>query len=80
MDIESIYTAHDFYPYGYAYIGKEAVKNALSACRTPILEIKAMIEENPTLTDVEIREKYNSQKLPTVRLGVFTAVRNFIIK
>ena len=80
MDIESVYTAHDFHPYGYAYVGKEAVKKALSACRAPILEIKAMIEENPTLTDAEIREKYNSQNLPTVRLGVFAAVRNFRIK
>lgn len=76
MDIESIYAAHDFHPYGYAFVGKEAVKLALSACSEPLLNMKKLIEENPTLSDAEIREIYNaSAKIPPVREGVFRKVR-----
>ncbi len=76
MDIEAIYAAHDFHPYGYAFVGKEAVKLALRACTEPLLNMKKLIEENPTLSDAEIREIYNaSAKIPPVREGVFRKVR-----
>lgn len=76
MDILEIYASHDYHPYGYAYLGKEAVENALdSACR-PLITMKKMIENNPTLTDAEIREMYNSSAhIPPVRERVFQAVR-----
>ena len=76
MDIESIYAAHDYHPYGYAYIGKEGVAAALDASERPLFEIKKLIEDNPALTDSEIREIYNSSpNHPTVREGVIRAVR-----
>ena len=76
MDIESIYAAHDYHPYGYAYIGREAVAAALDASERPLFEIKKLIEDNPALTDSEIREIYNSSpNHPTVREGVIRAIR-----
>lgn len=76
MDIESIYTAHDYHPYGYAYLGREAVENALDACSRPLLTLKRMMENNPTLSDEAIRQKYQSSvNIPTVSQKVIAAVR-----
>ena len=81
MDIENMYAAHDYHPYGYAYVGREAVENALDAASRPLLTMKKMIENNPTLTDAEIREMYNSSAhIPPVREGVFRAVREALCK
>ncbi|MBE6548703.1 MAG: MBL fold metallo-hydrolase [Ruminococcaceae bacterium] len=79
MDIESIYAAHDYHPYGYAYVGREAVENALDAASRPLLTMKKMIENNPDKTDAEIREMYNSSAhIPPVRERVFHAVRELL--
>lgn len=75
MDIESIYTAHDYHPMGYAYEGKENVFKALDFCIEPFLRIKKLIEAYPEKSDEEIREIYHNDNLPTVRIGIFTAVR-----
>ena len=76
IDIEEIHTAHDFHPYGICYVGKEAVKSALDACREPLLNMCALIKANPEKSDAEIREMYNSSaKIPPVREGVFRLVR-----
>ena len=76
LDVESIYTAHDYHPYGYAYIGREAVENALDAASRPLLTMKKMIKSHPELSDAEIRIMYNScANIPPVREGVFRAVR-----
>ena len=75
MGIESIYTAHDYHPMGYAYEGKENVFKALDFCIEPFLRIKKLIEAYPEKSDEEIRAIYHKEKLPTVRIGIFTAVR-----
>ena len=76
MDIENIYSAHDFHPFGYAFVGKEAVADALRASETPIRNIAELICKHPEMSDGEIREIYNaSAKIPPVREGVFENVR-----
>ena len=76
IDIENIYSAHDFHPYGYAFVGKKAVSDAFSASETPIKNIAKLILDNPGLSDAEIREIYNaSAKIPPVREGVFKRIR-----
>ena len=80
MDIESIYTAHDYHPYGYAYLGREAVENALDACTRPLLTIKKMIERTPELSDAEILKNYQgSVRIPTVSERVVAAVREQLL-
>ncbi len=80
MDVEAIYTAHDYHPYGYAYIGCEAVENALDAATRPLLTIKRMMENRPHLSNAEIRRLYEaSAKLPTVADKVFAAVRDELV-
>ena len=75
MDIESIYTAHDYHPMGYAYNGKENATKALDFCLEPLYRINELIKAFPEKNDVEIREIYQKEKLPTVKLPIFTAVR-----
>lgn len=80
MDIESIYTAHIYHPYGYSYNGKDAVSKAIDACREPLLRIKELILANPDLDDMQIRELYNtSDRVPTVRVGVVAEVRKQLL-
>jgi len=80
MDIEKIYTAHDFHPYGYAFVGKEAIARALDACTEPLRNIRELILANPEKTDAEIREIYNaSADIPPVREGVFHKMREQLI-
>lgn len=81
MEIESIYTAHDYHPYGYAYIGREAVENALDASARPLLTMKKMIENHPDCNDDMISDLYHaSAKLPTVATRVFAAVRRELLE
>ena len=81
MDIESICTAHEYHPYGYRYIGREAVENALDASLRPLLTIKKMMENNPSLSNAQIRARYHaSATLPTVSERVFAAVREQLIE
>ncbi|MBE6651601.1 MAG: MBL fold metallo-hydrolase [Ruminococcaceae bacterium] len=75
MDIESIYAAHDYHPMGYAYIGKENITKAFDFCLEPLYRIKKLMKAFPEKNDVEIREIYQKEKLPTVKLPVFAAVR-----
>ena len=76
MDIEHIFTAHDYHPCGYSYIGKEEVLKALDACVSPLYEIEDMIKKNPEFDDEKICELYNSAGKPTLGVHVVTAVRN----
>jgi glyoxylase-like metal-dependent hydrolase (beta-lactamase superfamily II) len=79
LDVEEIYTAHDFHPYGMCFIGKTAVKAALDACSAPLFAIRDLIKANPDRTDAEIREIYNaSANIPPVREGVFRLMREEI--
>lgn len=75
MDIEHILTAHDYHPYGYSYMGKDAVEKALDACVAPLEKIKSMICENPDADDEEICRIYNLSDEPTLGVHVVTAVR-----
>lgn len=76
MDVAEIYTAHDYYPIGYRFVGKEQIYSALDNCKKPLLRIKKLIEDNPELDNAAIREAFGaSEKLPTVSVGVVAAVR-----
>ena len=78
MDIENIYTAHDFMPYGFKACGKGAISMFLDACELPLMKIRKLIEENPTLTDAEIRAIYNNAdpgRFPSVGEWVVTKAR-----
>lgn len=79
MDISEILTAHDYHPYGYRYIGKETISNALDACVDPLMDIQKLIIDNPSMDDEEICSLYNSGTLPTLAVKVVTAVRNMNI-
>ena len=73
MEIEAIYTAHDYHPLGQFYVGKEKVKAAIEASREPLLYVLDMIKKNPESTDEEIAAEYNTRGLP--KLGAHV-VRN----
>ena len=77
MDIENIYTAHDYHTFGSRFSkGKDQVKIALDNSLAPIEDIKRLIIANPTLTDEEICNLFNkSGTLPTLGDHVVTAVR-----
>lgn len=76
MDIENIYTAHDYHPYGFKHEGKAAVAKVITACEEPLTLVKILIENNPELDDEAIRVKYNaSGTIPTLRARVVTEVR-----
>ena len=67
MNIDSILTAHDYYPLGRMYFGKSAVASALDACLEPFDIIRELIEQSPDASDEEVCKLYNSQNhLPTL--------------
>lgn len=69
MEIEAILAAHDFYPLGRTFFGKESVSSMLDACLAPFQLIGQMIEEDPDADDARICARYNAiGKYP--RLGV----------
>lgn len=79
LDIETVYTAHDYHPLGYKFVGKKEINDALDYCKKPLLEIKRIIESNPQLDDAEVRLAYNaSANLPTVNVKVIEAMRKAI--
>jgi len=79
MDIENVYTAHDYHPYGFKHEGKAAVAKVITACEEPLTLVKILIENNPELDDDAIRLKYNaSGTIPTLRVRVVTAVRDML--
>lgn len=76
MDIENIYTAHDYHPYGFKHEGKAAVAKVLVACEEPLTLVKILIENNPELDNEAIRQKFNATgKIPTLRAKVVAEVR-----
>lgn len=78
MDIECIYTAHDYHPCGYCYSGEIEIEAALDACVAPLREIMNMIRTNPKASDEEIMAEYNERKLPFVGTHVAKALRKII--
>ena len=76
IEIDAIYTAHDYYPLGYCAVGRDAVARYLDACLEPLLRVKALISEHPAASDAEIRTLYNAAEgVPTIREAVVKAVR-----
>ena len=79
MDIETIYAAHDYEPYGHTVSGREMVLKYIGACREPLLNIKKLIAENSSLSPEEIAEKYNSDEtLPKIGAWVAEAIKKDI--
>ena len=76
MQINAIYTAHDYYPLGYCAQGEEAVRAYLAACLAPLEKMRDLILAHPAATDADVRATYNAQAgIPTVREAVIRAVR-----
>lgn len=76
-EINEIYAAHDYHPYGYFAKGSENVKKYVEACVEPLMMIRTLIEENPDLSDEEITDLFNApQNLPTLAKKVVSAMRN----
>ena len=79
IEIDAIYTAHDYYPLGYCAVGRDAVARYLDACLEPLLRVKALISEHPEANDAEIRALYNATEgIPTIREAVIKAVRKSV--
>lgn len=79
MNIDSVYTAHDYHPYGFAYQGKEMVEKALIACEEPMILLKKLIENNPDLDDEQIRLMYNATgNIPTLRARTAMKMRQML--
>lgn len=79
MEINAIYTAHDYYPMGHFAVGRDAVARYLNACMEPLLRVKSLIAEDPGATDAEIRARYNAAEgIPTIREAVIKAVRKSV--
>lgn len=76
MEIDAIYPAHDYHPLGSAYVGKDAIRQALDACARPLYLIRDMIRENADVSDEALAAAYNAMgDPPTVGAHVFAAVR-----
>ncbi len=81
IEIENIFTAHDYHPIGKRfYYGKETVKKVLDNCIAPLNDIKELILSNPTLSDEEICALLNQKEnIPTLGDHVVTAVREQLL-
>lgn len=80
MDIDEVYTAHDYHPIGYKFIGKAEINKALDGCKNALLDIKNIIIAHPDADDERVRELFNtSGNVPKVNKSVVAAVRAAII-
>lgn len=76
MDIDAIYTAHDYHPLGQFYIGKEKITEAFKYCREPLYKIAKMIKAAPEKSNAAIAADYNATKsLPKLSEGIVGKVR-----
>lgn len=81
IDISEIYTAHDYYPYGYKAQEKAEIERYLDGCKEPLLKMKQLILENPDIDDQGICDIYNkTEGIPTVRDCVIKYLRAAIKK
>lgn len=81
MEIENVFTAHDYHPMGKRFCyGKIAVQKVLDNCIAPLNDIKELILSNPTLSDEEICALFNQKEnIPTLGDHVVTAVREQLL-
>lgn len=76
-NIQEICAAHDYYPYGHRMCSAE-IKGYLDACIEPLYRVRMLTLENPSLTDAQVAELYNSRpELPKIGAHVVEAVRNY---
>ena len=76
MQVDEILTAHDYHPYGYHYVGRQAICDALDACLAPLQQVKELILAHPELDDEQIRDLFNAPgTLPKLGTKVVTALR-----
>lgn len=75
LDINTILAAHDYHPYGQIAQGKNAVKAYLEGCVEALARIRDVLKDNLSRTDEEVTALCNDGKLPTVPVGVVTAIR-----
>jgi len=81
MEIDNIYSAHDYHPYGFKAEGRDAVRKFIDGSEEPIIKILELIKNNPELDDLAIHDLYkNSDKVPPVKPAVITAARKSLKK
>ena len=81
MEINNIYSAHDYHPYGFKAEGREAVGKFIDGSEEPIIKILELIKNNPEFDDLAIHDLYkNSDKVPPVKPAVITAARKSLQK
>ena len=79
MEIDAIYTAHDYHPFHHFALGREAVRAYIQVCLSPIEDMRRLILEHPEADNARIRELYNAlDERPTVRVAVVEAVRRML--
>lgn len=76
MEVDEVLTAHDYHPYGYHYVGKQAVRDALDACLAPLRQVKDLLDSHPELDDGAVCDLFNAPgTLPRLGVRVVTALR-----
>ncbi len=79
MDVNMIAASHDYHPLGNCAVGRVEIDRYLDGCREALEHLKRMVEENPGLSDREIADMHNAQKLPTVGEPVIAAIRRELV-
>ena len=78
-NVEEILTAHDYHPYGYHYVGKKAISDALDACVAPLDMVRELILTHPEWEDEQVREQFNAPgTLPKLGVRMVTALRQML--
>ena len=76
-NIEKLYTAHHYEPYGNEAIGHEAVKNYIRKCDQALTDMEAYVAANPGKTPEELAEAYAKETgLPIPPAKTFAAYRD----
>ena len=79
LGAKQILTAHDYVPHGYRADTEAEAAQMLDACRTPLEHLAALIKQNPTWEDAQIREAFSdSEKQLTINVHVVAAMRKAI--
>jgi len=81
LNVQTIYTAHDYHPFGTSACGNQAVMHLLDACIEPIERVRKLVKENLSKSDMDIRALYNQRKdVPPISTRVVGAVRDAVMK
>lgn len=75
MDIQNLYAAHHYEPYGNEALHSENVKNYIRKCRQALTDIEAYVATHPGQTPEELAEAYAKETgLPIVPAKSFAAL------